>query len=296
MRMQRWLAIAISVSAMTLPALAQHASAGHSSGSGISGGGHASGGFSSAPAHSSGGFSSGPSAFHGNAVPQSHAISPMHAIPRYGSASPVHTGVRAPSQYGHSGVNSASHADTGSHYGTPGHPGSGHPGNSGGHNGNWGHSHTVNVYAYSPRASALGWWLGPWQFYPWLDADLGWDYWHDTGDDDTAIAMASTGANMVEDTPPQGGGADENEADNEQESYDPPTHGTATQLESGAPSLTLVYRSGQTEQVANYVVSKNGVTVVDASGVRSVPVSDLDVPGTITANAQSGMQLPTSWQ
>lgn len=290
MRMQRWLTIAILGPAMILPALAQHASAGHSSGGSISGGGHALGGFSSAPAHASGGFSGGPSTFHGNAV------APTRAIPRYGSAAPVHTGVRVPSTYGHSGAaNSSSHAAVSLHYGTPGHPSTGHPPSSGG-NGSWNHQHTVHVYAYSPRVSALGWWLGPWQFYPWLDADLSWDYWHDTGDDDTSIAMASTGANMVEDTPPQGGGADENEAENEAEAYDPPTHGTATQLESGAPSLTLVYRSGRTEQVANYVVSKNGVTVVDAGGVRSVPVADLDVPGTINANAQSGMQLPSSWQ
>lgn len=286
MRMHRWLAIAIIAMtgpAISLPALAQHASAAHSTSGGFSSGGHASGGFSSAPMHVN-----GSSAFHGNAV------TTTRAIPRYGSAAPVHTGVRVPSTYGHPGAaNSASHAAVSAHYGTPGHPSTGHPPNSGGNSGNWNHSHTVHVYAYSPRVSALGWWLGPWQFYPWLDADLSWDYWHDTGDDDTSIAMASTGANMVEDAPPQGGGTDQNE---EAAEDDPPLHGTATQLESGAPSLTLVYRSGQTEQVANYVVSKNGVTVVDAAGVRSVPVADLDVPGTIHANSQSGMQLPSSWQ
>jgi hypothetical protein len=294
MRMQRWLAIAILSPAMIVPALAQHASAGHSGG-GFSGGGHASGGFSSP--HSGGSFSSG-SSFHGNAAPQTRATPQMHAMPRYGSAAPVHTGVRAPSQYGRPGTsaNSASRASIGAHYGIAARSNGVHAGNSSGHGGNWNHPHAVTLYAYSPRASALGWWLGPWQFYPWLDADLSWDYWHDTGDDDTAIAMAATGADMVEDTPPQDGGADESEAEAEAADPDPPLHGTATQLESGAPSLTLVYRSGQTEQVANYVVSKNGVTVVDASGVRSVPVADLDVQGTINANAQSGMQLPSSWQ
>jgi hypothetical protein len=30
--------------------------------------------------------------------------------------------------------------------------------------------------------------------------------------------------------------------------------------------------------------------------VRSVPVGDLDVAGTVHANAQSGMQLPSGWQ
>jgi hypothetical protein len=163
-----------------------------------------------------------------------------------------------------------------------------HPGGNG--RNNWNRSSRgIGLYAYSP-----GWWLGPWQFYPWLDADLSWDFWHDSGDQDDAIAMASTGADMVEDAPPQGGGGDDSDAGAEGD--DPPLHGTAMQLESAAPALTLVYRSGQTEQVANYVVSNSGVTVIDAGGVRSVPVADLDVAGTIHANAQSGMQLPSGWQ
>jgi hypothetical protein len=186
----------------------------------------------------------------------------------------------------------SSHA-AGSRGGNPGGPGfagsrAGGGNRNNGRN-NWNRSRGIGLYAYSP-----GWWLGPWQFYPWLDADLSWDFWHDSGDQDDAIAMASTGADMVEDAPPQGGGGDDSDAGAEGD--DPPLHGTAMQLESAAPALTLVYRSGQTEQVANYVVSNSGVTVIDAGGVRSVPVGDLDVAGTVHANAQSGMQLPSGWQ
>jgi hypothetical protein len=307
MRMRRWLAMAvlgaaISGPAMSVPALAQHSSGGHGGG-GFSGGGHSSGGFSGAPAHSSGGFSGG-----SFGSPSGHSFAPSHstvprAIPRYGTAAAVHTGVGAHPGYGRPGAaNSASHSTMNSHYGAAGlHGNSGRPGSpgnrpGGGGNGrnngrnNWNRSSRgIGLYAYSP-----GWWLGPWQFYPWLDADLSWDFWHDSGDQDDAIAMASTGADMVEDAPSQGGGGDDSDAGGEGD--DPPLHGSAVQLESSAPALTLVYRSGQTEQVANYVVSSSGVTVIDAGGVRSVPIGDLDVAGTVHANAQSGMQLPSSWQ
>lgn len=288
MRMRRWLTIAVVASAMASPAWAQHGSSSHGGG-GFSGGGHASGGFSGG-AHFSGGSSSG---FHGNP-------GAMRPMPRYGGAGAVHTGVARPG---------ASRAPLGSHYGTAnngagrngiaasraaagrnGYPGSGGGNRGNGNRGGGNRGRGPRLYAYSGN-----WWLGPYQFYPWLDSGLSWDYWNDTGDDDDAIAMASTGADMVADAPPSGGGPDDGDADAGQDP-DPPLHGTAMQLEGGAPSLTLVYRSGQTEQVANYVVSKTGVTVVDASGVRSVPVADLNVVGTIQANAQSGMQLPSSWQ
>lgn len=166
-------------------------------------------------------------------------------------------------------------------------------GSRGNHSGGaWHYSHGVRVYEYGYGApvSPLGWWLGPYQFYPWLDADLSYDYWHDTGDQDTAIAMASTGADMVSDAetgpeygaeaPPWTNGGDPYAVGGNGEAQaagaDAPASWTATQVDTGAPALTLVYKSGHSEQVANYVVSRSAVTVIDSGGVRSIPVADLD--------------------
>ena len=153
---------------------------------------------------------------------------------------------------------------------------------------------SVHLYANAP-ISPFGWWLGPYQFYPWLDADLSADYWADTGDTDTAVAMASTGADMVADAPPWPNGGDPNgeaaEAD-----PDAPVGWQATQLDTGSPALTLVYKSGQTEQVVNYVVSRTAVTVIDDKGVRSVPVEDLDMVQMAKVNAQAGLALPVAGQ
>ncbi len=143
--------------------------------------------------------------------------------------------------------------------------------------------------------SPVGWWLGPWQFYPWLDADLSYDFWHDTGDTDTAVAMASTGADMVEDSAPQPwpNGSDPN---GEQADDNAPAGWQATQLDTGSPALTLVYKTGQTEQVVNYVVSKSAVTVIDDHGVRSVALAELDVPAMARVNSAAGLELPKGLQ
>ena len=145
----------------------------------------------------------------------------------------------------------------------------------------------------------MGWWLGPWQFYPWLDADLSYDYWHDTGDEDTAIAMASTGANAVADAGPDSSSGQQPYpnggdpyADSQASDADAPANWTATQVDTGAPALTLVYKTGKTEQVANYVISHTAVTVIDSGGVRKVPVAELDLAAMAKANAQSGLQMP----
>jgi hypothetical protein len=163
-----------------------------------------------------------------------------------------------------------------------------------GNNGGWHTYNGIRFYTYGPIAP-VGWWWGPYQFYPWLDADLSYDYWHDTGDTDTAIAMASAGADMMADSgsgaqPPWPNGGDPYAQD--QPDADAPASWTATQLDTGAPALTLVYKTGKTEQVANYVVSRSAVTVIDDSGVRSVPVTELDLTAMAKANSQAGLQLP----
>jgi hypothetical protein len=147
---------------------------------------------------------------------------------------------------------------------------------------------------YGAPISPLGWWLGPYQFYPWLDADLSYDYWHDTGDMDTAIATASAGADMVQDAPPPPWPGGQEAEDGEDPNV--PANWTATQLDSGSPALTLVYKTGQTEQVANYAVSRTAVTVIDDGGVRSVKIGDLDIPAMATVNAKAGLALPQGLQ
>lgn len=310
MRMRHWLIITVLGPAMGVPGIAQHSGGGHGGG-GFSGGGHASGGVSSAPSHAGGGPSLGSaSAYHSHAVPPRPVASTG-----YSGAAPARSGLTyhapngrsayalSPRPGSSSAAASSSHRAASarplnSHYGASSRASSSSSsvGSSRSGSGNYGRrpSRGVTLYAYSPRISPLGWWLGPWQFYPWLDADLSWDFWHDTGDDNTSIAMASTGANMVEDAPPQGNGADENEA--EVQADDDPVHGTAMQIDSGAPALTLVYLSGQTELVSNYVVSRSAVTIIDGGGIRSVPVSALDLPAMAQINGQAGLALPAGLQ
>jgi hypothetical protein len=152
----------------------------------------------------------------------------------------------------------------------------------------------ARIRFYNTAVSPLGWWLGPYQYYPWLDADLSYDFWNDTGDSEDAIAAASTGANMVQDAEPQPWPSAL--AAEQDEDPNAPVGWTASQLDSGSPALTLVYKNGTTEQVANYAVSPSAVTVLDSGGVRSVPVADLDVAAMARINAQAGLALPQALQ
>jgi hypothetical protein len=282
--------------AISLPAQAQHASSGHASAP--SGGAHFSGGSPSSPHFAA---PSAPSAPHSS--PSGYA--PRYAGP-HPSAPPVYRGRpqpvgenhRAP-EFGRAGNASpstahsaASRAGTSSAALNAGLPRPGFNGRR--------PNRGVRLVAFG-RISPLGWWLGPYQFYPWLDADLSYDYWHDTGDQDTAIAMASTGANAVADSDPapypNGGDPYATESGaQDQSDADAPANWTATQVDTGAPALTLVYKTGKTEQVANYVVSRSAVTVIDDTGVRSVPVADLDLTTMAKANSQAGLQLPEGLQ
>jgi hypothetical protein len=312
MRMGRFFAIAILGLGMSVAAVAQHSSSGHAGGSG--GGGHFSGGFSGG-SHGASGFSGG-----SHFSPSAPRYGSPGPAPRYGnpggryaggypSRPPIIRGgptqirrdgsVRAnppAGTYGRSTRAAITSART-SAARSANFRGNGNRGN------HWHSRNGIRVYGYGP-ISPLGWWLGPYQFYPWLDADLSYDFWHDTGDTDDAIAMASTGANEVADAgtgyesgaepPPFPNGGDPY-ADAPPDP-DAPVGWTATQVDTGAPALTLVYKSGHTEQVANYVVSRSAVTVIDAAGVRSVPVAELDVPAMAKINSQAGLQLPEGLQ
>lgn len=274
MRMRTWPALAGLVVALSFPVLAQHA-------------GHAGGGGGRAAAFAS----------HPSAPSISHGPIPVSSRPPIVRNSPVRGGYPAPravssrpnpylsygAAYGRSGtrpVNTAAHVNNRSRSA----------------NSSYGNRRRPDdrIRIYATPISPLGWWLGPYQFYPWLDADLSYDYWHDTGDMDTAIATASTGADMVADAPPFPNGGDPYAEQAEDD--DAPANWTATQLDTGAPALTLVYKSGRTEQVANYVVSPSAVTVIDDSGVRSVPIADLDVMAMAKVNAQAGLTLPQALQ
>jgi hypothetical protein len=324
-----------------IPMQAQHGgSGGHASG-GSSGGGHSAGGFSggsasfSAPHISSApsGYSSAPhySAPSGYARPSHYAGSPGAQPGTHSTYGPRPGAVTHPPTTAHYGTSSQpTHSTVNGHIVTSriggpvgrttvsahGSTGSNHSGNNG-HNGGYGNGwrRGYNGYRYNGRGFPYGGYFGPvynpWLFYPWLDADLSWDYWHDTGDSNDAIAAASVGADAYGSAPPDGGAdatsdvaqpqsEEQNEAqmqadaqaqeDAQYDSYR--SGGSAVQGESTNPGMTLVFKNGQQQLIDNYVVSSSAVTITDRAGhITTIPTSALNIVATNQANAALGNGL-----
>jgi hypothetical protein len=338
-----------------LPAIAQHGGGGHASGGG--------GGFSSG--HSSGGFSGGSSAPHFSSAPSgssaphySSAPSGYASAPRYGSPAglrqPGVRGTYAPRTYppGTSAPRPASgtRPPLASHYGTtsnsshPGAPvhtgvlrtnstvsslhssGTNHSGNNGNHGRGWNNRNRgYNGYGF-PYGGYFGPIYNPYLFYPWLDADLSWDFWHNTGDSDDAIAAASVGADAYGPAPPDSDSDSQAsqpaQSQSAQSAGDPSQNEALSQAEleaqqaeveratiaadgprvsmvqgdSTSPGMSLVYKDGQQQLIDNYVVSRSGVTITDRAGhITTIPTTALNVVATNQANAAlgNGLVLPT---
>jgi hypothetical protein len=77
-----------------------------------------------------------------------------------------------------------------------------------------------------------------------------------------------------------------------------PRSGTTARPEPApAPATTLIFKDGRApEQIRNYIATRSTVTVIDGPRHRDIPVADLDLPATISANRNSGagFQLPAA--
>lgn len=64
-----------------------------------------------------------------------------------------------------------------------------------------------------------------------------------------------------------------------------------------ASTVILIYKDGRPpEQIQNYLATRSTLTILDGGRRREVPLSDLNIPATISANRQTGVdfQLPTN--
>jgi hypothetical protein len=64
-----------------------------------------------------------------------------------------------------------------------------------------------------------------------------------------------------------------------------------------ATTVILIYKDGRPpEQIQNYLATRSTLTVLDGGRRRDIPLSDLNIPATISANHQTGVdfQLPTT--
>lgn len=68
-------------------------------------------------------------------------------------------------------------------------------------------------------------------------------------------------------------------------------------IPGSASTVILIYKDGRPpEQIQNYLATRSTLTVLDGGRRREIPLSDLNIPATISANQQTGVdfQLPTS--
>lgn len=77
----------------------------------------------------------------------------------------------------------------------------------------------------------------------------------------------------------------------------PPVTPQMQYMPDSTSKVTLIFKDGRPpEEIQNYLVMRTTLTVLDGGRRREIPLSDLDVPATVTANRQSGVdfQLPTA--
>jgi hypothetical protein len=66
-----------------------------------------------------------------------------------------------------------------------------------------------------------------------------------------------------------------------------------------ASTVILIYKDGRPpEQIQNYLATRSTLTVLDGGRRREIPISDLNIPATESANRQTGVdfQLPSAPQ
>jgi len=64
-----------------------------------------------------------------------------------------------------------------------------------------------------------------------------------------------------------------------------------------ASTVILIYKDGRPpEEIQNYLATRSTLTVLDGGRRREIPISDLNIPATVSANRQTGVdfQLPTA--
>ena len=82
--------------------------------------------------------------------------------------------------------------------------------------------------------------------------------------------------------------------------YPPQPMPAAPQMQyvpGSATTVILIYKDGRPpEQIQNYLATRSTLTILDGGRRREVPLSDLNLPATISANRQTGVdfQLPTA--
>lgn len=82
------------------------------------------------------------------------------------------------------------------------------------------------------------------------------------------------------------------------EAYVPQPMPAAPQMQyapGSATTVILIYNDGRPpEQIQNYLATRSTLTVLDGGRRREIPLSDINIPATISANHQTGVdfQLP----
>ena len=76
-----------------------------------------------------------------------------------------------------------------------------------------------------------------------------------------------------------------------------PTEPQMQYVPGSEDTVTLIYKDGRPpEQIQNYLATRTTLTILDNGRRREVPLADLDIPATMSANRQTGVdfELPTS--
>jgi hypothetical protein len=77
----------------------------------------------------------------------------------------------------------------------------------------------------------------------------------------------------------------------------PPAAPQMQYVPGSASTVILIYKDGRPpEQIQNYLATRTTLTVLDGNRRREIPLSDLNIPATVSANHQTGVdfQLPTA--
>jgi len=205
---------------------------------------------------------------------------------------------------GHGG---GSHASSGGSHGgfSSGHSG-GFPSHSG-FSGGYGGSHVgvgsgwvngsrgvrIRTYGYGYRRGYPYWGYGyPWGYYVGIDPYWWWDtYPSESDSDQRAEASAMNEQNLEEQQALR---------DQDQDLYarnsGPRQSATTASQEDNSPATVLVYRDQHQREVQNYAIVDEMLWIFTPQRIEKVPLAILDVPATIKANEDRGVdfRLPES--
>jgi hypothetical protein len=189
----------------------------------------------------------------------------------------------APRMFGNSSVNRpSSQGRQATYQWSPAPFGGAYP--NGGRNPNGGRGHGYRPY-YS-----RGIYVYPWLNYGYYGGYSGDDYYNDdySGQQQGGVPDDAGNQQVASDTyDPYGG---------EQPQYPPPPRAvyqpTASEPAPDQPKVTVLFKDGRApQQVQNYAITQKTLYVLDGERRHEIPLDQIDLPRTVTANREAGVDF-----